>query len=160
MTETFDDRMLIGLSHELTVAEVLRAMGCKVQPFGRGEWSHITEQMQNRVVTLRHAPDMIVARDGRFGLVDCKSSDPKYLDSPNLVIEAESLTALMKWSHMLDIPAIVVWHDMTWDHVDTIDAIPAKTLYTDGKGSRTPYWLIRRSDLSGQHLSVLDRDHR
>jgi hypothetical protein len=159
MTETFDDRMLIGLSHELTVADVLREMGCKVQPFGRGEWSHISEQMQNKVVTLRHAPDMIVAREGRFGLVDCKSSDSRYVDSPNVVIEAESLTALMKWSEMLDIPAIVVWHDMTYDRVESIDAIRTKTLLRDGKGSRTPYWLIRRRELSGQHLSVLDRGH-
>ena len=157
MAVTFGARMSTGLVHEHDVAAALRAMKCKVQPFGRGEWSEISDEMTGRVVTLRHAPDLIVVRQGKFCLVDCKASTPNHFDSPNVIIEADSLTALTSWSQMLDIPAIVVWHDMTFDSVESINHLQTKELRNEGRGSGTPYWLVRRKDLSGRHLSVLGR---
>lgn len=138
--------------HERLVCETITEQaGWHVDRFDTRRFDDTTQRNlhhRRRESHLRHLPDLIAThRSGRHVLIECKSTTPKHVNSPNYTIEIASLNACMRWAQM-SVPVLVVWHDLSASRPHAVRFLRSTRegpYYGVGSGDR--YFLVDRHDL-------------
>lgn len=141
-------RMHVGVGHEVAVTEMLAARRWVVQPWGQGL---IREEIRAALVTRwppvlwRWIPDLIAVRGKQVVLVDPKTSLRN--DTPNFSIEQNALLAHSIMAH-LGLQIVYVFADFSCNEVRYLKiehrTMDSHRLMTGGSG--TPYVLVRKAD--------------
>jgi hypothetical protein len=148
---SFAARLELAEAWEHEVAAALEARGWAVEPYGQALLTEAARRMlrldphaQHRWLPdlLAHHPDKAVSV-----LVDAKTGD-----GPNYAIEKSALAALVAHEANALMPLYIVFHDWhvaraceLWEIVD--DERIARTGVYQGRGSGTPFWVIKKGNL-------------
>lgn len=141
-------RMHVGIGHEVAVTEWLAARRWLVQPWGQGL---IREEIRAALgtrwppVLWRWIPDLIAVRGRQVVLVDPKTSLRN--DTPNFAIEQSAVIAHSIMAH-LGLQIVYVFADFSCNEVRHLKiahrTMDSERLMTGGSG--TPYVLVRKAD--------------
>lgn len=147
----FRHRLADAEEFEHAVADALRERGWLVEPFGQALLTPTARDILRGDPNAQHRwlPDLLAYRPARGTrvLVDAKASG-----APNYAIEKDALSALVEHERTALMPVYVVFSDWhvaraceLWEIVD--DERYCRTGPYYGRGSGTPYWLIRKGAL-------------
>ena len=150
---TFQQRLLVALSHEDATIERLNRSGWTAYPFGQ---SQLPDECRDRLKRfenssrqpslIRWMPDIITFRDitperSYVALIDAKVCG----DRPNYAIEMSAVETLEIYADRLYTPAFFVFDD--WRVLTPREARQRGRMGPDptpGNGSGTPYYLIAK----------------
>lgn len=134
-SNTFAERMDVGIRHEDNVAKRLAVTGNTVEQWGLPSFAHQALKSQTPPAFARWLPDFLMTtRASAVYAVDAKSVDS---NTPNWAIETSALhTYHLLWS--LGIRTIIVFPDWTWAFADE--------LRMQSRGSGTPFHLFPKGN--------------
>lgn len=135
--------MSAALPWEDAVLDEVRRLGWSACSYGQGLLSsEVRNALKGARTPLRWEPDILAVLNGRIVGVEAKTGRD---DTPNHIIEKDSLDALQAWAEYAGTYVVVVWPGFYSATTKRILRGPCEDMPYRGTGSGTRAWLFPKS---------------